>query len=134
MKTNKTIQPQAKIASALEQIAELARELCRPDYSDVDNAIGRYLLETVEPVIPGPQAEQAAEGNVTLRLRLFRLFGKRRIDAGKRPPAGGWNEIDRNEIKRKVTARGDCLIADDVADTRDLNYDATECENQVVVQ
>lgn len=121
----RTIQPQARMVLALDQIAALARELCRPDYSDVDNAIGRYLLETVEPAMPDPSAEQAPtqETSVTLRLRLFRLFGKRKLGAGEKPAA-----ITRNESESKGTARADCLVMDD--DAADLNYDAAEFENQ----
>lgn len=74
--------------SALRQVAELARELCRPDFSEVDNALGRYLLETVQPLL-----SEAATGDSpapdrprSKRWRWPRLLWRRRDDGNQRVP------------------------------------------------
>jgi hypothetical protein len=94
-KHKRSNQPQPEIASALAQVAGLARELSRPDYSEVDNAIGRYLLEVIEPVMTGQFDEQSSRQPRTVMLmpRLRRLLGIRQITDDKTPITAAPTEL-----------------------------------------
>jgi hypothetical protein len=118
-------QAQAAMVSALEQVAELADELCRPDYSDVDNAIGRYLLETVRPFMP---QRAAGQDPPTLRLRLSRFFG-----SGGDPADGQATAVTGNESEHARTVALDCVLMDGVRDATDACYEVEENESYVAV-
>ena len=78
MKTSQELnQSQTDMLAALRQVADLARELCRPDFSEVDNAIGRYLLDTVQPLLVEPVTGKALKPR-SPRPRLARLLGRRK--------------------------------------------------------
>lgn len=82
MKTPKTLtQSQTDMLLALRQVADLARELCRPDFSEVDNAIGRYVLDTVQPLLGEPVTKPLKPR--FRRPNLARLLGRRRDEGGK---------------------------------------------------
>jgi hypothetical protein len=91
----KSNQSRLQVASALAQVAELARELSRPENSDVDNAIGRYLLEVIEPVMPEQSSEHSSRQPRTVMLmpRLRRLFGIRQITDDKTPITAAPTEL-----------------------------------------
>lgn len=121
-KDERSTQSQPEVVSALEQVAGLARELCRLDYSEVDNAIGRYLLEIIEPVLPERVGEHSCRQpkTVTPLARLLHLFGKPQTDdESPITPA-------RTELRIDKVAALDLLLADEDGTTPAATYDAGE--------
>jgi hypothetical protein len=123
-------QPQPEVVSALEHVAGLARELCRPDYSEVDNAIGGYLLEIIEPVMPERAGQQRSRQpkTVTLLARLLRLFSKPQTTDDESPiiPA-------QTELRIGKVAACDLSLADEDGTTLAATYDAGERGTSIAV-
>jgi hypothetical protein len=119
---------QAAMLSALEQVEELAHELCRPDYSEVDKAIGRYLLETVRPVMQKPAVGQEAPRMLSLGLRLFRLFGRRREPADVQATA-----VTESVSEHAGTAALECVPMDSFVDVPDPRFEIEERGSHVAV-
>lgn len=120
-KDERSTQSQPEVVSALEQVAGLARELCRLDYSEVDNAIGRYLLEIIEPVLPERVGEHSCRQPKTFTplARLLRFFGPQTDDESPITPA-------RTELRIGKVAALDLLLADEDGTTPAATYDAGE--------
>lgn len=129
MKTDQeSDQGKAAMVSALEQVAELGCELSRPGYSEVDNAIGQYLLETVQPVMPRRTREQDAPKRLSLRLLLARLFGGRRDVTDGQSTA-----VTQFQSEPARTAPLDCTLIESVEEAADALYEVEERESQVGV-
>jgi len=123
-------QSRLQVASALEQVAGLARELSRPDYSEVDNAIGRYLLEVMEPVMPEQFDEQSSRQprSVMLMPRLRRLFGIPQSTDDETPITAARAELPVG----KATAI-DLFLTDDDEKASDATWDAGEPGTSIAV-
>ncbi|MEK6304137.1 MAG: hypothetical protein AABO41_25905 [Acidobacteriota bacterium] len=125
--SNQSQQSETAILLALQQVAELARELCRPDFSEVDNAIGRYLLDTVQPLLPGPATAEAppVAKPRSPRRRLARLLGRRRGEDGQQPASVIGNGQPLNFA--------DCVPFDGAGGAVDPRYEIVEPETYVSV-
>lgn len=120
MKTSQEFtQSQTDMLLALRQVADLARELCRPDFSEVDNAIGRYLLDTVQPLLVEPVTGEALKPR-SPRPRLARLLGRRKQRASV---TGSGQPLKAGDYVSKGQAAG-------AADSR---YEIVEPETYVSV-